>query len=89
MARKVAEAGRQGARRHRHFRRLAAAGIDWALEVDRAKAAQYGVSPMSVGVVVQLVTGGLKLTDYRPEGADDAVDIRPASARRPAHFVGA
>ncbi len=51
-------------------------GIDWALEVDRAKAAQYGVSPMSVGVVVQLVTGGLKLTDYRPEGADDAVDIR-------------
>ncbi len=51
-------------------------GIDWALEVDRAKAAQHGVSPMSVGVVVQLVTGGLKLTDYRPEGADDAVDIR-------------
>ena len=51
-------------------------GIDWALEVDRSKAAQYGVSPMSVGTVVQLVTAGLKLTDYRPEGADDAVDIR-------------
>jgi len=51
-------------------------GIDWALEVDRSKAAQYGISPMSVGVVVQLVTTGLKLTDYRPEGADDAVDIR-------------
>ncbi len=51
-------------------------GIDWALEIDRSKAAQYGISPMSVGVVVQLVTGGLKLTDYRPAGADDAVDIR-------------
>ena len=51
-------------------------GIDWALEVDRAKAAQYGISPMSVGTVVQLVTTGLKLTDYRPAGADDAVDIR-------------
>jgi multidrug efflux pump len=51
-------------------------GIDWALEVDRSKAAQYGVSPMSVGTVVQLVTTGLKLTDYRPAGADDAVDIR-------------
>jgi multidrug efflux pump len=25
---------------------------------------------------VQLVTTGLKLTDYRPAGADDAVDIR-------------
>jgi multidrug efflux pump len=51
-------------------------GIDWALKVDRSKAAQYGVSPVSVGTVVQLVTTGLKLTDYRPAGADDAVDIR-------------
>ena len=51
-------------------------GIDWALEVDRSKAAQYGISPMAVGTVVQLVTTGLKLTDYRPAGADDAVDIR-------------
>lgn len=51
-------------------------GVDWALEVNRSKAAQYGVSPMSVGTVVQLVTTGLKLTDYRPAGADDAVDIR-------------
>ena len=24
-------------------------GVDWAIEVDRAKAAQYGVSPTSVG----------------------------------------
>lgn len=51
-------------------------GIDWALEVDRSKAAQYGISPIAVGTVVQLVTTGLKLTDYRPAGADDAVDIR-------------
>jgi multidrug efflux pump len=51
-------------------------GIDWALEIDRSKAAQYGISPMAVGTVVQLVTTGLKLTDYRPAGADDAVDIR-------------
>jgi multidrug efflux pump len=51
-------------------------GVDWALQVDRTKAAQYGISPASVGTVVQLVTTGLKLTDYRPAGADDAVDIR-------------
>lgn len=51
-------------------------GIDWALKVDRAKAAQYGISPASVGTVVQLVTTGLKLSEYRPPGADDAVDIR-------------
>ena len=51
-------------------------GVDWALTIDRTKAAQYSISPMSVGTVVQLVTSGLKLTDYRPAGADDAVDIR-------------
>lgn len=51
-------------------------GVDWALKVDRAKAARYGVSPSQVGTVVQLVTTGLKLTDYRPAGVDDAVDIR-------------
>ncbi|TPM29313.1 efflux RND transporter permease subunit [Mesorhizobium sp. B2-3-4] len=51
-------------------------GVDWALDVDRAKAAQYGISPTAVGTVVQLVTNGLKLSEYRPAGADDAVDIR-------------
>ena len=51
-------------------------GVDWALSIDRTKAAQYGISPAAVGTVVQLVTAGLKLTDYRPAGADDAVDIR-------------
>ena len=51
-------------------------GVDWALQVDREKAAQYGIGPASVGTVVQLVTTGLKLSDYRPAGADDAVDIR-------------
>ncbi|MBA92224.1 MAG: MFS transporter [Phyllobacteriaceae bacterium] len=51
-------------------------GIDWELQVDRTLAAQYGIGPASVGTVVQLVTTGLKLSDYRPAGADDAVDIR-------------
>ncbi|MDN5786172.1 efflux RND transporter permease subunit [Pseudorhodobacter sp.] len=50
-------------------------GIDWELKVDRSAAARYGVSPGAVGAMVQLVTSGLKLSDYRPAGADDAVDI--------------
>ena len=50
-------------------------GIDWELRVDRAEAARYGASPGAVGAVVQMVTSGLKLTDYRPAGSDDAVDI--------------
>jgi multidrug efflux pump len=50
--------------------------IDWELKVNRTEAAKYGIGPGSVGTVVQLVTTGLKLSDYRPAGADDAVDIR-------------
>ncbi|MCI5077499.1 efflux RND transporter permease subunit [Oricola sp.] len=50
--------------------------IDWELKVDRTEAAKYGIGPSSVGTVVQLVTTGLKLSDYRPAGTDDAVDIR-------------
>ncbi len=51
-------------------------GIDWELEVDRSMAARFGVGPGSVGTVVQLVTNGLKLSEYRPAGVDDAVEIR-------------
>lgn len=50
-------------------------GIDWELQVDRSEAARYGASPGSVGAVVQMVTTGLKLSEYRPAGSDDAVDI--------------
>jgi multidrug efflux pump len=50
-------------------------GVDWELKVDRAAAARHGLAPGSVGAVVQLVTGGLKLSDFRPAGSDDAVDI--------------
>ncbi len=51
-------------------------GIDWELKVNRAEAARYGIGPASVGTVVQLVTSGLKLSEYRPAGSDDSVDIR-------------
>ena len=50
-------------------------GVDWELNVDRGQAARYGVSPGNVGSVVQMVTSGLKLSDFRPAGSDDAVDI--------------
>ena len=50
-------------------------GVDWELQVDRAAASRYGIAPSTVGAMVQLVTGGLKLSDFRPAGSDDAVDI--------------
>ncbi len=50
--------------------------IEWRLEVDRAQAAIYGADVSSAGIAVQLVTNGIKVAEYRPDGADDAVDIR-------------
>ncbi len=50
-------------------------GIEWELEVDRAQAAKFGVDIGAIGDMVQLVTEGLKLSDYRPDDADDEIDI--------------
>ncbi len=50
-------------------------GIQWELKVGRAQAAKFGVDVSAVGDVVQLVSKGLKLSDYRPDDADDEVDI--------------
>jgi multidrug efflux pump len=54
---------------------LALPGIDWRIEVDRPEAAKYGVSPLAVGTAVQLVTNGVKVTEYRPNNTDKEVDI--------------
>ena len=51
-------------------------GIEWRMKVDREKAARYGVDVATVGNVVQFVTSGLKLADYRPDDAEEEVDIR-------------
>ena len=51
-------------------------GIEWTLIVDKAQAALYGADVTLVGIAVQLVTNGLKVGEYRPDGADEAVDIR-------------
>jgi multidrug efflux pump len=50
-------------------------GIDWRIEVNKAEAAKYGASVTTVGNAVQLVTNGLKVTEYRPSHVDKAVDI--------------
>jgi multidrug efflux pump len=50
-------------------------GIDWKIDVDRAEAAKYGAAVNNVGTVVQLVTNGTKITEYRPSHTDKQVDI--------------
>src|SRR5437588_2432047 len=50
-------------------------GIDWKIAVDKAEAAKYGAGVNTVGSAVQLVTNGLKATEYRPVDSDKSVDI--------------
>lgn len=50
-------------------------GIDWKIQVNKSEAAKYGASLGSVGNAVQLVTNGVKVTEYRPSDNDKAVDI--------------
>jgi multidrug efflux pump len=50
-------------------------GIDWKLDVDKAEAAKFGASPATVGTGVQLVTNGVKISEYRPSETDKEVDI--------------
>ena len=51
-------------------------GVEWKIEVDRAQAALYGADVSLVGLAVQLVTAGVKIAEYRPDNADEPVDIR-------------
>ena len=51
-------------------------GIEWILRVDRRQAARYGASVSLIGNVVQLVTNGIQLADYRPDNATDEITIR-------------
>lgn len=50
-------------------------GIEWQVSVDRAQAAKFGVDLSAVGDSIRMVTNGLKIAAYRPDGADKEVDI--------------
>lgn len=51
-------------------------GIEWALDIDREQAGRFGANVASVGATVQLVTNGVLVGKYRPDDAEDEVDIR-------------
>ncbi|MFQ5609368.1 MAG: efflux RND transporter permease subunit, partial [Woeseiaceae bacterium] len=51
-------------------------GIEWQIRVDRAEAARFGADVSLVGAMVQLVTNGIKIGEYRPNDSDDEIDIR-------------
>ncbi|MGY8990657.1 MAG: efflux RND transporter permease subunit, partial [Rhodospirillales bacterium] len=57
-------------------------GIDWQLQVDRAQAAKFGADINSIGKAVQMVSTGIKLSEYRPDDSDDEVGIRARFSRQ-------
>ena len=50
--------------------------IDWKVEVDKQKAAQLGVNIVDIGALVQMLTNGFKVGEYRPDDSRDEVEIR-------------
>ena len=58
-------------------------GIEWVLSVDREMAGRFGADITTVGATVQLVTNGILIGNYRPDDAEDEVDIR---VRYPSEF---
>jgi multidrug efflux pump len=51
-------------------------GIDWKILVDRTHASRFGADIATVGNGVQLVTNGIKVAEFRPDDADEELDIR-------------
>jgi len=51
-------------------------GIDWKMVVDRTQASRFGADIASVGNGVQLITNGIKVAEYRPNDADEELEIR-------------
>ncbi|HRK68088.1 MAG TPA: efflux RND transporter permease subunit, partial [Hyphomonas sp.] len=51
-------------------------GVEYQLTVDRAEAGKFGVDVAQIGAAVQLVTNGVLVGRYRPDDANEEVDIR-------------
>ncbi len=51
-------------------------GIEWEMQVDREQAALYGASVGNAGLAVQLITSGVLVGKYRPDDAENELDIR-------------
>ncbi|MBF7073467.1 efflux RND transporter permease subunit [Glaciecola sp. MH2013] len=50
--------------------------IEWRLKVDRQKAAEFGADVSLVGNAVTMITNGVLLAEYRPDDAEEEVEIR-------------
>ena len=55
---------------------LPLAGIQWEIDIDESRAAMLGVDIASVGNMIQLITHGAIVGKFRPDDADDEIEIR-------------
>lgn len=51
-------------------------GVEVSILVDREEAARYGADVSLLGQAVQLLTQGITVAEYRPDGVDGTLDIR-------------
>ena len=51
-------------------------GVEWILDVDREQATRYGASVSLIGNVIQLVTNGIVLAEFRPDDTTEELEIR-------------
>jgi multidrug efflux pump len=50
-------------------------GIEWRIMIDRSEASKFAADISMLGQYIQLVTRGMKVTDYRPDDTDEEVDV--------------
>ena len=58
--------------------------IAWEVNIDREQASKFNIDTSTLGSFIQMITDGVKVSDYLPEGAQDELDIRlrfPANHR--------
>ncbi|MEM7565191.1 MAG: efflux RND transporter permease subunit, partial [Pseudomonadota bacterium] len=61
-------------------------GIEWQVKVDRGHAGRFGADVVTVGNAVKLVTNGINISSYRPDDANDDVDIVVRLPKDKRHF---
>ncbi|WP_353276252.1 efflux RND transporter permease subunit [Wolbachia endosymbiont (group B) of Villa cingulata] len=52
-----------------------APGIEWNMSIDKSKATSSGVSVATIGDFIKMVTNGVLIGKYRPNNADEEIDI--------------
>jgi multidrug efflux pump len=50
-------------------------GLEWSMDINRAKTARFGADIPSIGSFIKMITNGSLLSTYRPVESDEEVDI--------------